>query len=209
MIRLKAVKARALVLTFDDGPGDRLTHEILDLLDKNRAKVTFCVLGKNVKGREAIVREIAERGHDIFSHGYDHLDAWKTSPIRTISDINRGWEAIDEALGKEQRVYPFRPVGGRLNLISLFYLLYRRVPIVLWTVDSSDTWAVEIRDSQLSAKVAAESGGAVVLIHDFDRVNDEDWNKMVIETIKVSFTAAREKKMNVMPLSELFGNHTI
>lgn len=202
LLRLRAVKARALVLTLDDGPGDKLTPEIMDLLDKNNAKASFFLLGRNIVGREAIVRQIAERGHEICSHGYDHLHCWKVSPFRAISDIKRGWEAIDKALGEKRRVYPYRPPGGKLSLICLFYLWFHRVPIVYWTLDSSDTWAAEIRDSQRSATLAAKTGGAVVLAHDFDR-EDDDWDRMEIDIVDSSLAAAREKRMKVMPLSEL------
>jgi len=202
LLHFRAVKARALVLTLDDGPGNRLTPEILDLLDKDSVKATFFLLGRNIVGREAIVREIARRGHEICSHGYDHLHCWKVSPFRAISDIKRGWKAIDEALGEKRRVYPYRPPGGKLNLICLIYLLVHRIPIVYWTLDSGDTWPAEIRDSQRSATLAARIGGAVVLAHDFDR-EDADWERMQIDIVDTSLAAARRKRMKVMPLSEL------
>jgi len=202
LLHFRAVKARALVLTLDDGPGNRLTPEILDLLDKNGVKATFFLLGRNIVGREAIVREIARRGHEICSHGYDHLHCWKVSPLRAISDIKRGWKAIDEALGERHRVYPYRPPGGKLNLICLVYLLFHRIPIAYWTLDSGDTWAAEIRDRQRSAALAAMVGGAVVLAHDFDR-EDADWERMQIDIVDTSLAAARRKRMKVMPLSEL------
>ena len=37
ILKNKAVKSRAFVLTFDDGPGDRVTPAIMDLFEKNNA----------------------------------------------------------------------------------------------------------------------------------------------------------------------------
>ena len=50
----KASKRRALVLTFDDGPGSRLTPAILNLSGQSQAKATFFLPGSNIAGREAI-----------------------------------------------------------------------------------------------------------------------------------------------------------
>ena len=202
LLRLRVVKARALVLTLDDGPGNRLTPTILDILDKNKVKATFFLLGRNVAGREAVVKQISAAGHEICSHGYDHLHYWRVSPFRAVSDIKRGWEAIDDALGEKRGVYPFRPPGGKLNLICLLYLWFHRIPIFYWTLVSGDTWPAEKRDSRRSATLAAKTGGAVVLAHDFDRDND-DVDQMVIDTVDASLVMAREKGMTVMSLSEL------
>lgn len=206
LLKRKAIKSRALVLTFDDGPGSRLTPEILALLAASNAKATFFLLGRNIVGRESIVRQIAASGHEICSHGYDHLNYLKVSPFHAVSDIKRGWLAIDEALGKRASIYPFRPPYGKLNLVCLLYLLLRRVPIIYWTVVCGDTWPVEKRDSRRSALLIAKAGGAVVLAHDFDRTND-DTNKMVLDSFRLSLSMANDKGMKVVTLSELVGKH--
>ena len=201
LLEHKAKKHNALVLTFDDGPGSSLTPEILDILAENKAKATFFLIGRNIVGREAIVRQILEQGHDICSHGYDHLHGLKTSPFRVLSDIKRGWTAIDAALGTIRKKYPFRPPNGKLNLISLLYLWFQHIPIVYWSLDSGDTWR-EKPDCHLIAQSAAKTGGAVLLVHDFDRKN-KDTSRYVIESIKAALAMAADKGMRVLPVSEL------
>jgi len=204
LLRQKAIRDKALVLTFDDGPGNRLTPILLDILAENNVKATFFLLGRNIAGREDIVRRIAEQGHEICSHGYDHLNYWKVSPFRAISDIKRGWQAIDKALGKTDLVYPFRPPYGKLNLFCMLYLLVRRVPIFYWTVVCGDTWPVGRRDSRRAALIARKTGGAVVLAHDFDRT-DDSINKMVLDSIGLSLSTAKDEGMRIMTLYELVG----
>mgnify|MGYP001134074292 CR=1 FL=1 len=204
LLKRKAVKSNALVLTLDDGPGDRLTPAILGILNEYNTKATFFLLGRNIVGREAIVRQISAAGHEICSHGYDHLNYWKVSPFRAISDIKRGWETIDKALGKQRRVYPFRPPSGKLNLFCLLYLWFHRIPILYWTLLSGDTWPVGKRDSQRAALLARKTGGAVVLAHDFDRTGN-DIDKMVLDSISLCLVTAQETGMKVMVLSELLG----
>jgi peptidoglycan-N-acetylglucosamine deacetylase len=202
LLRGRAVRSGAIVLTFDDGPGNHLTPAVLDVLTRYDAKATFFLLGRNIAGREAIVRRIAAGGHEICSHGYDHLHYWKVSPFRAISDIKRGWQSIDKALGKASGTYPFRPPGGKLTLVCLLYLMLRRVPILYWTVVSGDTWPVVRRDSRSASLLAAKAGGAVILAHDFDRTN-RDTDKMVLDSLTSSLSMAKEKGMKVMTLSEL------
>jgi peptidoglycan-N-acetylglucosamine deacetylase len=195
-------------LTFDDGPGSRLTPAILNILAEHNVKATFFLLGRNIPGRELLVRRISAEGHEICSHGYNHINYWMASPARAVSDIKRGWQAIDNALGKQQRVYPFRPPYGKLTLFCLLYLWIRRVPIYYWTLVSSDTWPAERRDSRRVAEalLTGGAGGAVVLAHDFDRAN-EDVNEMVLETIMLALSAAKEKGIKVVTLSELTGHN--
>ena len=196
-----AKEHEALVLTFDDGPGSSLTPAILDVLADGKARATFFLLGRNIAGREAIVRQIAEQGHDICSHGYDHLNGWNVSPFRALSDIKRGWAAIDAVLGTMQKKYPFRPPNGKLNIICLLYLLIKQVPIVYWSIDSGDTWQRR-PDSLRVAQLAERAGGAVSLAHDFDRKN-EDTGRYVVGSVKAALAMAEEKSMRVLTVSEL------
>jgi peptidoglycan/xylan/chitin deacetylase (PgdA/CDA1 family) len=200
-LKHKAVESNALVLTFDDGPGNRLTPAILSMLAENNAKATFFLLGRNIAGREAIVRQIAEQGHEICSHGYDHLHQWKVSPFRALSDIKRGWKAIDAALGLNRRMYPFRPPNGKLNTVCLLYLLFLQVPVVYWSLDSADTWATKPEISRL-AQLARRAGGAVSLAHDFDRSNDKA-DRFVLESLRSALAMAKEDDMRLMTVSQL------
>ena len=200
-LKHKAVELNALVLTFDDGPGNRLSPAILSMLTEYDAKATFFLLGRNIAGREAIVRQIAEQGHEICSHGYDHVNHWKVSPLRAWLDMRRGWKAIDAALELDRRKYPFRPPNGKLNIVCLLYLLFLQVPIVYWSVDSGDTWTARPEDDRL-ASLAKEAGGLVSLAHDFDRSNDKT-DRFVLESVRAALAMAKEQNMRLLTVSEL------
>jgi len=189
-------------MTFDDGPGSRLTPVILNVLARNNAKATFFLAGRKIAGREEIVREIAATGHEICSHGYDHLHQWKVSPIRAIKDIKQGWQAIDNAMGTNRSKYPFRPPYGKLNLICLIYLLLCRVPIIYWTLNTGDTWPPACRGQNRIASVIKRVGGAVTLAHDFDR-SDSSADDMVIESIRLGLNAAAKVGMKTLTVSQL------
>jgi peptidoglycan/xylan/chitin deacetylase (PgdA/CDA1 family) len=199
--------SNCLVLTFDDGltPGTRLITAILGILAEHGAKATFFLLGKHLPERKAIVQRIAAEGHEIGLHGYEHLNQWKAFPLRVLKDIKNGWKAIDAALGTHRGVYPFRPPYGKLNLICLLYLWIHRVPIVFWTFDLGDTWPLDKQDSQRTAALVKEPGGAVVLAHNFDRT-DENANKRVLELVQSTLTQAKEKRMPILKVSQFLNS---
>lgn len=204
MLKKKAIRAKTIVLTFDDGPGERLTPEILKILQHHNIKGTFFLLGRNIPGREGIVKQIAEQGHEICSHSYDHLHQWKIWPARGIRDIKLGWRAINNALGVQDGIYPFRPPYGKLNLISLLYLFIKGVPIIYWTADSGDTWDVVEPDVHMAAELAGKNGGGVVLAHDFDRSTDKN-DHCVLESLRLLLRAAKEHNLQICTISQFLG----
>jgi peptidoglycan-N-acetylglucosamine deacetylase len=194
----------SLCITFDDGPGNRLTPRILDILAEHGVQATFFLLGRNIAGREDLVRRIAAEGHDVGSHGFDHLHAWKVPPWRSIRNIETGWQAIDAALGTRRGTYPFRPPYGKLNLAMLLYLWARRAPIVYWTVDSGDTWSRDRRQTRLNRPELRMRQGAVVLVHDFDRTRNEI-DEYVLHTVQQCIAVARESRLKLCSCSQLDG----
>jgi peptidoglycan/xylan/chitin deacetylase (PgdA/CDA1 family) len=206
MLRRKAVRSKALVLTFDDGPGNRLTSELMNIFEEHNVRVSFFPLGRNIVGREALLKQMADKGHEICSHGYDHLNHWKVSPFRAVSDIRRGWETIDAVLGRKGGKYPFRPPNGKLNIVGLLYLLFHNVPIIYWVADAGDTWPVK-PDSRWLADSARRTGGTVSLAHDFDR-RDLSTEEFVLNSTRSALVTAKECGMKVLTLSELLGRRS-
>jgi peptidoglycan/xylan/chitin deacetylase (PgdA/CDA1 family) len=201
-LRRRAQKAHALVLTFDDGPGSRLTPAILDALAKRNAKATFFLLGKNVPGRENLVRQIEAQGHEVCSHGYHHAHAWKTSPWQVLIDIVQGWRVLDGILHHTGGKYSSRPPYGKLTIVSLLYLWLKRVPICYWTVDSTDTAGGTVWNRQHAAEAVRRDGGGVVLLHDFDRLSETN-DQAVIDSLNKTLDVAAEDHLQVMTFSEL------
>jgi peptidoglycan/xylan/chitin deacetylase (PgdA/CDA1 family) len=197
----KAIKSKAIVLTFDDGPGTKLTPLILNILAEYNVKATFFLLGRNISGREEIVRQLAAAGHEISSHGYEHLNYLRVLPFRALADIKRGWQSVDSALGSNKGVYPFRPPFGRLNLICLLYLWICKVPIVYWTLDSGDACSTSQPDIENINISLREHGGAVVLLHDFDRIK-ENRSNMVLELVRMILMQAKENGMRALTMSQ-------
>jgi peptidoglycan/xylan/chitin deacetylase (PgdA/CDA1 family) len=159
---------RTIVLTSDDGPGAELTPRLLDLLRHHGVSATFFVLGRRAEDQPALVHRLSEEGHEIGSHTYDHLDAWKARPSRVARDVDRG---IGVVAGHGGDASLFRPPYGKLTAAGFLKGQRRGLRYGWWTVDSRDSW-----ERRPIADVIAEleaRGGGVTLMHDYDRYNLE------------------------------------
>ena len=110
-------------LTFDDGPSENVTPQILDILDKNDVKATFFVLGTAIEGGEKqkeLLRRMDEEGHAIGNHGYSHnykilYPNGVVDASAFISDIKRTEEIINDTLGYEYYNKVIRFPGGHAS----------------------------------------------------------------------------------------------
>jgi polysaccharide deacetylase family protein (PEP-CTERM system associated) len=81
------------------------TNTLLDAFDETGSKATFFVLGWVAEREPALVREIAERGHEIACHGYGHQLVYEIGPERFREDLRRAVGAIEDAVGIRPRGY--------------------------------------------------------------------------------------------------------
>lgn len=107
-IALAETPQKCVYLTFDDGPSDRVTPKILDVLKEENVKATFFIVGKMAERRKYLVeREFAE-GHTVAVHSYSHVynDIY-SSPEKLLKDIDRCNELIYEITGRYTDIYRF------------------------------------------------------------------------------------------------------
>jgi polysaccharide deacetylase family protein (PEP-CTERM system associated) len=81
------------------------TRRALDLLDEYELRATFFVLGWVAEVAPELVREVAERGHEIASKGYYHRGIREMSPEVFREDLTRAREALERATGRAVRGY--------------------------------------------------------------------------------------------------------
>lgn len=94
---------------------EKNTHRLLDLFDEAQVKATFFVLGWVAEQNKGLVTEIAERGHEIASHGYSHQliynqtqEVFREETIRSKSLLEdivqapiRGYRAASYSITKD------------------------------------------------------------------------------------------------------------
>jgi cellulose synthase/poly-beta-1,6-N-acetylglucosamine synthase-like glycosyltransferase/peptidoglycan/xylan/chitin deacetylase (PgdA/CDA1 family)/spore germination protein YaaH len=107
---------KKLAITFDDGPDQRWTPRILDILKEKKVPATFFVIGLNASDSpELVKREFAE-GHEIGNHTYTHPNFNSDDPAKAISKTQIRWELnltqrlIESTIGVKSIL--FRPPFG-------------------------------------------------------------------------------------------------
>jgi len=85
------------------------TRRLLDLLDAHTTRATFFVLGWVAEHRPDLVREIAERGHHVGSHGYGHHLVGALGRDEFARDLDRSIAVVSRASGRD--VEAFRAPG--------------------------------------------------------------------------------------------------
>ena len=89
------------------------TRRILDLFDRNNAKATFFTLGWVAERAPALIRDIVARGHELASHGYDHVKVFDQSPDVFRADLVKTKHILEAAGGVEVR--GFRAAGFSID----------------------------------------------------------------------------------------------
>ena len=88
---------------------------ILGLLDRYRTKATFFILGWVANEYPELVKEIAERGHEIGSHGLSHEKAYNLSPEAFREEIRTSRKQLQDLTGQPVTVFrsPFFSVTSK------------------------------------------------------------------------------------------------
>lgn len=164
-------------LTFDDGPGP-YTEELLKILDKYDAKVTFFVV--NGKYNDLIKKEY-EAGHTVAIHSYCHT--YKTIYSSTDAYYDDFYKMRD-VIYKQTGVYTnlFRFPGGSSNKVSIKHCkgimsqLVKTLPndgffYFDWNVSSGDAGETTSTDQVVSNVINGIKGkdAAIVLQHDIKK----------------------------------------
>ena len=192
--------ARAIILSYDDGPGENTTPQLLDLFAEHRIKATFFPLGRRIQARPSIVRRMISEGHLVGSHTFEHTNAWKSWPWKAESDRDRGIAQVNELLGKGRM---FRPPFGKLTLAGLIAVWRHDLCLSWWTVDSRDSWQRRPVDDVLRDVDAA--GGGVVLMHDADAYgkSGSGHSEYVLELTRGLIAHAHANGYTLMTLGEI------
>lgn len=151
---------KRVALTFDDGPHQTVTKQILNLLDKYDAKATFFVVGTQVKKNKEVLKEVKNRGHEIGNHTLNHKKLTKLTVKQIEYEINSTNNLIKEAIGEEATVMrpPYGATNKKINQMI-------KVPVVLWTVDTLD-WKYKDAKKLLPMVKKNIHNNGIILMHD-------------------------------------------
>lgn len=157
-------------LTFDDGPNDPYTPQLLDLLAEHHVRATFFVIGNFVRDRPELARQILAAGHIIGNHTTTHPWLPLLSPRQVRNQLAFCNAMIEDAIG--QRVHFFRPPHGARRPDILRSACDLGLTPVLWNAMGYD-WQPRQSPEQIAAHLTRSilrnqqrGRGSNLLLHD-------------------------------------------
>lgn len=151
-------------LTIDDGPsGDTLA--LLDVLEQQRAKATFFLVGERAARHPDLVAAIQRGGHAIGNHSAAHPAAWfwALSPGRMDREIGEAQRVLTELTGTPPSY--FRAVVGHANPFVAPALTRHGLTRVSWSARGYDGVSGDVE--RVVARIAQDlQPGAIVLLHE-------------------------------------------
>jgi peptidoglycan/xylan/chitin deacetylase (PgdA/CDA1 family) len=151
---------KLVALTFDDGPHPEFTPLLLETLERHNARGTFFMVGEAAQKHPDLVRRVAQGGHAIGNHTWDHVSL----PSISGSERRKQIRACGRALAPFDAKL-FRPPYGHQNLASRLDALLLGYKVVTWNMVAWD-WEDKDADQIVSKLEKALAAGNVVCLHD-------------------------------------------
>lgn len=84
---------------------ERNTDAVLDLFAQAGVTATFFTLGWVAERYPALMRRIAEAGHEVASHGYDHARVFTFTPEQFRADLRKSRAILEDTSGQKVSGY--------------------------------------------------------------------------------------------------------
>jgi peptidoglycan-N-acetylglucosamine deacetylase len=158
-----------IALTYDDGPNDPYTWQLMDVLARCQVRATFFVIGRHVRQKPHIVRALCAAGHQIGAHTMTHPKLMYMGEKRIRAEIADAVALIEDTTGRRLRL--FRPPFGGRNPLLFRVTRHLGLTPVLWNVNTRD-WKAKSA-GEIEARIRAgvqhnqqQRRGSNILMHD-------------------------------------------
>lgn len=188
-----------VALTFDDGPSENVTRQVLDLLDKHQVKATFFVSGINALRYPDIIREIISRDHALGNHSYSHNPFLMLKSYHTLCrEIARTQEILR---GAGITALAFRPPVGIVNPklpralseLGMFCVIFSR------RARDAGNFFVKNISSKIISKIKEDD---IILLHDVP-ARTRQQSELFMQEVEKLLEGIRARGLTVVPLSVL------
>nr|WP_040951869.1 polysaccharide deacetylase family protein [Gorillibacterium massiliense] len=192
---------KKIALTFDDGPSEETTGQILDLLKEYHAKATFFVVGNRVMEYPDMVKRELSEGHEIGNHTFSHYYLRNSTKSLTFqNEILNTEKVLVELTGMKPHL--FRPPGGYYNEQMVHDTKKLGYTTILWSwhQDTNDWRRPGVRS--ISKKVITNArNGDIVLLHDYVPGSNQ-----TVKALKVILPELTKEGFQFVTVSELISS---
>ena len=168
LIEEEKVYDGVVYLTFDDGPVQEITPQILDTLKKYNVKATFFMLGSYAKRNPELTKRVYDEGHTVASHSHTHQKSMFTSLNNFKKEIDDSVNALEEITGDKIKYFRI-PYGTKIGQDYKDYLAEKGLTIVKWNCESYDSRVNTKTPEQILEGVKntkPAKGDVIVIMHD-------------------------------------------
>lgn len=154
---------KKIALTYDDGPNDPHTLRLLEVLAKHEVSATFFMIGRYVRERPDIAREVVKAGHEVGNHTFTHPLLIFKDAAETRQEVSDCRSALEDAIGKHSNL--FRPPFGGRRPATLRVARQLGLEPVMWNASGHDWEAppAAVIEREVMKQIR---GGDVILLHD-------------------------------------------
>lgn len=186
---------KEVALTFDAGADWKPVRKIVDTLAAEKIKTTFFLTGEWVKKNPRSTHLIADSGHELGNHSWNHPAFTGLSDEDIKDQLRRTDEIIHETVGRSTHPYFRPPLGARDTRVKRV-VGNEGYMTIYWTLDSRDSVDKGITAEQIRDRVLTKtSPGSIVLLHCGSQATAD----ALPEIIK----GLREKGLSIVPVSRL------
>ena len=187
-----------MALVFNVGAGYEPATGILDTLAERQLHATFFVMGWWADRHPDVLRQIADGGHEIASHGHSIFDLTQAGDDQVRADLESADLSISAVIGKTTRPL-WSPSAGYRNARVRGIAASLGYRPILWTVDSGD-WTLEATvESVYSHVVNAAANGTIVVLH-FDSPKTRETTAEVLLAVIDNLRGAGYRLMTITEL---------
>jgi peptidoglycan-N-acetylglucosamine deacetylase len=158
-----------VAFTFDDGPNEPYTQQLLDLLAQHQVRAIFFLVGNFVRLRPELARAVLQAGHLIGNHTMSHPSLMWERPSRVHEELAGCNAVLEDVTG--QAVRYFRPPFGARRPDVLRTAVELGLKPVMWNVtahdwDATDPVALAARVQRIVRSNQRLGRGSNILLHD-------------------------------------------
>ncbi len=155
-------EVKKIALTFDDGPDNVFTPQMLDILKENDVNATFFIMGKRAEDFPAIFKRMVDEGHLIANHSWSHPNFMKLSNEKIKEELTKTNNLIKEYSGEGSKL--FRSPYGSIDPERVKLIGEMGYKIIAWNVDSLD-WKGLSAEEVSTNILENTTNGSIILQH--------------------------------------------
>ena len=162
------IKNKFIAISFDDGPAEPHTAQVLKVLRDEKVPAAFFCIGKQVVDNEELIQQVYHEGHLIGNHSYSHSLFFDMLPSGSmLKDVQMANTVINKSVGVRPKL--FRPPYGVTTPAMKRVMTKGGYTAIGWNIRSLDTTAHnEVKLLHKLTRLLRP--GAIILLHDTQEI---------------------------------------